>query len=471
MSRNKNSILAAAVIGALYATGAAAQVNITTGSPAVRYASEIVKPAILAEVTANQLAFSLGYNFSDNEVRYARFECSSNLVFLSPEVDAGSSANAVYGSLNGTGTSALFFSITDAAAPGSQAVSNSPVIIGASVAANAYRLTDNANVTCTYSLYDQPSQAQAGGAAGRIFTTTGNFLTSVASYAFTTAPGSAIADVEAANGAYTSFTTVGGLVDREIGAFTIALTPNTPLTPAGIAITAADLFAANTGVVVSGDFSALSNVFHSAADIACTGGNIFNGSTFASNAPSVRENTGTTIAGPIPVCVTERGNIAIPAAAYTILFDAVSANPNVYNTADIGPIALGEITRNGTSLQAPLVQTPAGFISRINLTNTGSLARTFSWTFRPASSGSASEASTTFTGTATGTGTIPANGSIVISLVDALGPLANFGGTPARGFFTVNAAGPNNQIQGLYQIVNPANGAISNHVMVRPGTN
>ena len=34
----------------------------------------------------------------------------------------------------------------------------------------------------------------------------------------------------------------------------------------------------------------------------------------------------------------------------------------------------------------------------------------------------------------------------------------------------MNAA-PNNQIQGLYQIVNPVAGSLSNHVMVRPGTN
>jgi len=473
MSRNKNSILAAAVIGALYATGAAAQVNITTGSAPVRYAAEIIKPSILAEVAANQLSFSLGYNFSDNEVRYARFECTSNLVFLSPEVDAASSANAVYGSLNGTNTSALFFSITDAAAPGSQAVSNSVVIIGASVTANAYRLTDNADVVCTYSLYDQPSQAQAGGTAGRIFTISNPFLRSVASYSFVTTPGQAIADVEAANGSFFSFTpaTPGGITDREIGAFTIALTsPNTPLTPAGITITAADLFAANTGVVVAGDFSALSNVFHSGT-VDCVGGNVFNGSVFASNAASVRENTGAAFYSAVPVCVIERGNVAIPASAYSILFDAVAAFPLIYNTPDIGPLALGEIIRNGTSLQAPLVQIPAGFLSRINLTNTGSIVRNFTWTFRPASGGSANEASTAFTGTSSGTGTVPANGSLVISLVDALGPLANFGGTPPRGFFTVNVAAPNNQIQGLYQIVNPGTGAISNHVMVRPGTN
>lgn len=78
MSRNNKSILAVAVLGALYTVGASAQVNIsvaTTASPAVAYAAEITKPAagvLLTNVAANDIAFNLGYNFSDGEVRFAR---------------------------------------------------------------------------------------------------------------------------------------------------------------------------------------------------------------------------------------------------------------------------------------------------------------------------------------------------------------------------------------------------------------
>jgi hypothetical protein len=478
MSRNKNSILAVAVIGALYATGAAAQANLTTGGGTpVRYASEIIKGTngvVLAESTNidNRLAFSLGYNFSDQEVRYARLECSNNIRFLSPEVDAGSSTDAVYGSLNGINTNAVFFSITDALAAGAQATANDVVIIGASDAANAYRLLDNNDVVCTYSLYDQPSQAQAGGASGRIFTTTNTFIRSVPSYSFTTTPGSATANVEAANGAYTSFTDPATTIDREIGAFSIGFVPanaaNGSLIANGAFVTPADLFAATTGVHVAGDLAAFSNVFHS-ANVSCGGGNVFN--TFSNTAAF--ENTG--VAAPlanVPVCFSELGNVQIPEGTYTATFDVTSANANVYATPDIGPLTLGQIIRNGTSLQAPLVQTPNGYISRIVVTNTSATARTATWNFRPASGATASEANTTYTGPTTGTLTIPANGSIVVNLVDVLGTAAtNFGGTPPRGYFTVNAAAPNNQIQGLYQIVNPAAGSISNYVMVRPGTN
>ena len=41
---------------------------------------------------------------------------------------------------------------------------------------------------------------------------------------------------------------------------------------------------------------------------------------------------------------------------------------------------------------------------------------------------------------------------------------------PAR-YLVVVVATPNHQIQGLYQIVNPDKGSISNHVLVRPGSN
>ena len=48
--------------------------------------------------------------------------------------------------------------------------------------------------------------------------------------------------------------------------------------------------------------------------------------------------------------------------------------------------------------------------------------------------------------------------------------LTGFTGAP-RATLNVTVAGPTKQIQGLYQIVNPDSGSISNHVMVRPGTN
>ena len=70
-------------------------------------------------------------------------------------------------------------------------------------------------------------------------------------------------------------------------------------------------------------------------------------------------------------------------------------------------------------------------------------------------------------GTANLTGTIPANSTKVVDLTTVL---TSFTASP-RATLNVTVAGPNNQIQGLYQIVNPDKGSISNHVLVRPGTN
>jgi hypothetical protein len=175
MSRNNKSILAVAVLGALYTAGASAQVNIsatTTVSPAVAYAAEITKPTAgvqLANVAANDLRFALGYNFSDGEVRYARVECSDNISFNGTGVPTSNQAGVTIGAVNTNAVgNAIFFSITDA---GAVATADDLVTVP-----TGWLLRTNADVTCSYSLYDQPSQSQAGGTAGRIFTISRVFL-------------------------------------------------------------------------------------------------------------------------------------------------------------------------------------------------------------------------------------------------------------------------------------------------------
>ena len=89
MTLNKK-ILAAAVVGGLFATAAQAQVNLsaTNGAVPVTFASEIVIPTaapgtrtLTNAANALDLQSNLRYNFSDGEVRYARIECPSNIRF------------------------------------------------------------------------------------------------------------------------------------------------------------------------------------------------------------------------------------------------------------------------------------------------------------------------------------------------------------------------------------------------------
>ncbi|WP_323032634.1 hypothetical protein [Paracoccus sp. (in: a-proteobacteria)] len=79
-------VLVAAVIGGLFAgNAAAADLSASPVVPAY-FAKEIVAtPAAPVTLTTSAAGATLGwkinYNFSNNEVRYARIECSSNMKF------------------------------------------------------------------------------------------------------------------------------------------------------------------------------------------------------------------------------------------------------------------------------------------------------------------------------------------------------------------------------------------------------
>lgn len=488
MNLNKK-ILAAAIVGGLFTTAAQAQVNISAATPTpVRYAEEIVSstasPVTLAAITENRIQTALLYNFSPGEVRHARIECSPHIRIATGAVTS-SNTNTTIGAINGLGTNAIHFSLTAGASP-NQAVSTDTLTI-----TGDRSITSTAAGTCSYSLYDTPSQAAAGGATGRIVTTGDRpYLAVGRSFRLlVTAPRTSTADVEAtpafgnfvADAPTTTSTAALATVQFDVQA------TNVPRLPDGTEITTSaqldDILGATTAIRVNASndgFSAAANattpfytgdalnrVYISSSNTACTLG------TAATNlsATQANFNVGATPRGPFLLCMERLAGNTIPVSDFTTGLNAVAASA-AFAPVSIAAVASGNIVRNGTSLQAPLVQTPTGFISRIVLTNTGTIARPATWNFRPATGGSASEANTTYTGATTGTLNVPANGSVVVSLVDVLGTAATtFGGTPPRGVFTVNVAGPNSQIQGLYQIVNPANGAISNHVMVRPGSN
>ncbi|MFH1600098.1 MAG: hypothetical protein ABIH12_07490, partial [Pseudomonadota bacterium] len=125
-----------------------------------------------------------------------------------------------------------------------------------------------------------------------------------------------------------------------------------------------------------------------------------------------------------------------------------------------GPLDLGVITRNGTELQAPLAQIPGGWLSRLVLTNTGSQDREYEIAVM-------GETGTTIS-TGNLTGIVEAQSTLVVDLDTVL---TGFTGGLPRATLNVTVAAPNRTIQGLYQIVNPDSGSISNHVMVRPGSN
>ncbi|MBW8366683.1 MAG: hypothetical protein K0M70_02350, partial [Arenimonas sp.] len=271
-----------------------------------------------------------------------------------------------------------------------------------------------------------------------------------------------VADVESADPAYSEFVSAAPTFNTaraQIGGFSYGtvqavLGDTQPITIDGLAVELADLMGANTALNFSGDFEAASDVFFSpAADCSV---NIQSADDF--------DDTGATFvigaaATPNHFLCYQAGGDPIRASDYTVALAPVSAAPAVYAVTPRGPLALGAITRNGAELQAPLAQVPDGYLSRMVLTNTGSQAREYVIEVLGETGNVIS--------TANLTGTVPAAGTLVVDLDSVL---TGFTAAP-RATLNVTVSGPNKQIQGLYQIVNPESGTVSNHVMVRPGTN
>jgi len=468
MTLNKK-ILAAAIVGGLFATAAQAQVNLTPTSPFVTVpVSLTTEQNFTAGVltTSPNAAFNIlvnsGYAFSNTEVRYARVECSSNVELNVVGADI-TLAGATIGNVNGGGTNVIRFSIT----------ATGPIATNAQLAiAGTRTFTSRDAVSCSYSLYDLPSQAAAGGTAGRIVSNAGDYANFINSYRYANLVGGATASVSSspsfsrfvpAPPATTASTGQIGQIRFNLNGAHSSTIP-TPLLASGTAVALTDILTAATSHLVEGDFSAAADAngtFTSAgalarvfiSDAVCTlPGTI----PAVLTATSARFDTGNAAVSGF-LCYAPRIGVAIPISSYTIRLIPVSqAN---FTASAAGPSAVGSIGRDGTTLQAPLVQVPAGYISRIALTNTSGVARPYTFT-------ALAEAGTTIALGTGATGTVPANGTIVLSVAD----IATFTGQP-RGTLNVSIAGPRNVLQGLYQIVNPGTGAISNHVMVGPGTN
>jgi hypothetical protein len=471
MSLNKK-VLAAAVVSGLFATSANAAVTLgstPTNSPVTVATeafgtSDATGTAFTNAGAALDIITPVNYAFSNGEVRYARVECASNVKITSGSVtytDGGGAAGTVaLGAINGMGTNVIFFSVTaTAGGVGDNA--------GDIFTVNGDRnITPGTAASCAYSLYDQPSQAQAGGSTGRITTTSGAYINFASGYSFTTNSQQTLtADVEANTGAFTKFTAAGP-VSATLGRLTSLRHDaafGTQIDEDGLDIALTDIFGANTNISINGDFSFVTgtaNVFL-ASDTTCTTVVQAASSLSATNATFTIGTNARNAGADVHLCVVPNTTTPIPAGSYTATLNAVVSNAAEYSVSSTGPLAAGSIVRNGTQIQAPLVQTPQGWLSRIALTNDSNLARAY--TVRVIDE----EGNSTTLNNSALSGTIAANRTKIIS-IDSI--IASYTGN-SRATVIVTVAAPNSQIQGLYQIVNPASGSISNHVMVRPGTN
>jgi hypothetical protein len=424
-------------------------------------AEEVVVPpsrTISNVDNALDIVTNVDYAFSPGEVRYARMDCPGVVFDDSTTVAYSGDPSNTIGAVNGIGSSAIYFSITAGASP---VLAGDQLAIGGDRGISAAQATD-----CTYGLYDFPSEAQAGGADGRVATASGGYLRYGPSYALeVTSQGLATADVESADPPFSAFTDDAPTNDPgvgQLGRFDVGTTEEVnggtqPVGLDGTPIGLEDLLDDDTSLVFSGDFSAAGTVF--LADDADCENELLEADSFDdSGAVFTIGNE----AGSAYLCYVAGGGVAIAAGDFTVAYDAVPVDPTTYAAPDVAAQAIGSIVHNGTELQAPLAQVPgAGWLSRMVLTNTGGVDRPFEISV-------SGETGNTI-GTNNTTGFVPANGTVVVDLTTVMTSFT--AGQQRRGTLNVTVAAPNDQIQGLYQIVNANSGSLSNHVMVRPGTN
>ncbi|WP_157723004.1 hypothetical protein, partial [Stenotrophomonas pictorum] len=264
-------VLVAAIVGGLFAgNAAAADLSAAGGAVPAYFAKEIIAtPAAPAELGTSAagatLDWKIGYNFSNNEVRYARVECSDNIEFdAASTVELSTPAHGNIGAINGLGTNVLTFSLTSV---GSDLVGTDTLTLKGD---HSVTSTDS-DVSCTVALYDLPSQAQNGGTAGLIQNTSfsGAYLSFAPSYELVVTPTTHVADVESTP-TFSKFV-INGLVTpaagvANIGHNTLALRLRDPDGPGGsVAATRGkngviftnlnQILGAGTNLLVDGDYS------------------------------------------------------------------------------------------------------------------------------------------------------------------------------------------------------------------------
>lgn len=471
MSLNKK-VLAAAIVGTLFAAGNAAAVDFTQTTPAAgKFAKEIktVTNATNATVFSGagvDVIWESGYAYSPGEVRYVRVEAPAHVLFQAATtvtVTPGSTGDLFPGAINGVGTNVITFSVTADPLAGSTADAEFLLDVTA-------RVTAIADADIKVSLYDQPSQAQAGGTTGLIAggSVSGKYITFADSLKWVGTAATVVSNVEASPSfaQFTAATSTDATAPFNSARLNAAfgLDDNDTLAADSSTLTVGDLIdisAGESSVTLSGDFSYVASSGASPFNAAAEGRVRAFGKAAAdeldANSATFELNTALTGDFTVDKLTDATWNPAIPATAYTAKLNAVSADPTTYNLPVLADRAVGAIVRNGTELQAPLAQIPDGWYSRVILTNTSSTARPYTISVM-------TEKDVTVT-TGTLTGTIPANGTKVIDDVKDIFTGHN------RATLNVSVAGPTNAIQGMYQIVNPTSGSISNETMVRPGSN
>ncbi|MBD9369570.1 hypothetical protein [Xanthomonas sp. XNM01] len=459
------TVLAAAVVGAL-ASGnamAAAQINVDD----LVFAKEIVTPV---ELTV-PVSWNLGYNFNENELRYACIKLDGATPVASTIVPTVTNADITVGAVN-VSNNVAFFTLTYTGAAGTPTQDDE-----VEIAALQFEVENQStNVFGTVGLYDNPAAAGAcNNTNPQLIPGTGDtekLISWAPSFQFVTDPNKAIASVES-DPSFTQFTTINNVSTASTANLAYAelsLVPETRLKADGTAITLADIFPIAADLDIAGDFGDwnTSTEFDAAAAAINTAGDLaswvvnpsvgFDGNFVVENG-GVDPDTG--LPYEIPNSIYAASLTVTPNVGYDLGAgdnEEVTLTPTIDESIVAGDNAVenaaanaGQIVQDGVRLQTPLVQLAgADWRARMAISNTGSKDRTFTLRAYAEEGNSVTTPAATYT--------VKAGTTYVI---EDLATVLNYTGR-ARGTVVAVVAGPQEEIKGVYQIVNTSANTISN---------
>jgi len=456
-------------------------VDFDSATPTVNnYAKELPYSNALPLAHTGGLNFTskIGFGVSSSQTRYIRVDYvnatldAAHAGVLGTDIEINDTNGATHSAAlvqgGAIGDSYVIYQIT----AGADLPATAPV----DVLVPNLRVTSTASpVQVTYSLHETAVSAVAGAVgAGKLYSKTANVATFGAGLSFALTVNTSTASVEKS---FKEFTTAGtnpgvsALLAR-VGKVTYGVSANTKRAD-GTQVVMADLVAAGTKLVVTGDFSAVAG-----ANLAANKTNVFldNNDACGSSTLATTDFVGTfagasftldTNAATKNVCYTVAstagaGTKTIPAGSYTAGVTVTAAADTA--TPSITDASLGSIIRDGTELQAPFATIHPDYLSRVVLTSQHTVDATVQASV-------ITEDGVTCP-TVNGDYTLKAGKQLIINTSAICPALSN--GT--RLAVKLVIAAPNNSISGVYNVMNynqvtGATDSLISYPLLRPGSN
>jgi len=470
-----NTFRLVAVAASVVVTGGAFAINIASTSGALTYASEQAYSAA-ASMAPISASTPLGFGISPGVTRFIRvdvgngtFAAAASSVFnpvaatpasvtsapgsggLAVPVGFGSS-QLVSGGLSG-GSFAIF------QVAGSWNGGQSPSDIVSFTLPPLVPTSTGSDVTTTYQLYETAGAAVNNTANTSLFSATGSAAKFASGLSVTVTPAIAQATVSTA---YKLWST--GASHVALGTVLVGAKSGVKNRAGNDASVGDFINITGNSLVVTGDFTAMaaSGVFLGDTSCAASGpvATVNSASTaatiaFAASTASMPFTSAT-------LCYRVNNSTPILAGTYSVAPSLSFLSSGLSNTTQPTASSIGSVTRDGTTLQAPYIQTTHKI--RFVLTNTGATSAPYTAVTTAGPTNSTTDPTNTVT-SQIAAGTIPPNGQSIIETT-AL-PIFSNANQP-RGFVVFTVAAPSTAIKGVYQLVHSTTGAISNMPMLLP---